>query len=99
MAGAVSALVAAMKLDVELLVGHSAGAAMGVRAVLDGGIHAGAIGAINGASLPLAGPQKLSRRSPVGHKLPVVSRPDCRPSFQGETVSRFGSPTYALVSS
>lgn len=55
MAGAVSALVAAMKLNVELLVGHSAGAAIGVRAVLDGGISAGAIVSINGAFLPLPG--------------------------------------------
>lgn len=55
MANAVGALVKALGVDVELIVGHSAGAAIGVRAVLDGALAPRAIVAINGAFLPLAG--------------------------------------------
>jgi magnesium chelatase accessory protein len=55
MAQAVVALVQALALDVELVVGHSAGAAIGARAVLDGALAPRALVAINGAFLPLAG--------------------------------------------
>jgi magnesium chelatase accessory protein len=59
MASAVSALVRALALDVELLVGHSAGAAIGARIVLDGAVAPGTLVAINGAFLPLGGLQGL----------------------------------------
>jgi magnesium chelatase accessory protein len=55
MAEAVAALVAALKLDVELVVGHSAGAAIAARLVLDGRLAARALVAINGAFMPLRG--------------------------------------------
>jgi len=55
MARAVAALVHALELDVELIVGHSAGAAIGARLALDGLIAPSALVAINGAFLPLAG--------------------------------------------
>ena len=55
MAQAVTALVAALGLDVERIIGHSAGAAIGARIVLDGGMAPNALVAINGAFLPLAG--------------------------------------------
>jgi magnesium chelatase accessory protein len=54
-AHAVAALAKALALDVELIVGHSAGAAIGARAVLDGSLAPKALVAINGAFLPLAG--------------------------------------------
>ena len=59
MAHAVVALVQALTLDVDLVVGHSAGAAIGARAVLDGGLAPRMLAAINGAFLPLAGLQGL----------------------------------------
>jgi magnesium chelatase accessory protein len=55
MARAVAALTKALALDVELLVGHSAGAAIGARLVLDGALAPRELVAINGAFLPLAG--------------------------------------------
>lgn len=55
MADAVAALVRTLALDLELIVGHSAGAAIGARAVLDGALAPKALVAINGAFLPLAG--------------------------------------------
>ena len=55
MAQAIAALVKVMALDVELLIGHSAGAAIGARMVLDGALQPQALVAINGAFLPLAG--------------------------------------------
>ena len=54
-ASAVSALVAALGVNVELIVAHSAGAAIAARAALDGALAPRAIVAINGALLPLAG--------------------------------------------
>ena len=55
MAGAAASLVKALALDVELLIGHSAGAAIGARLVLDGALAPGELVSINGAFLPLAG--------------------------------------------
>lgn len=55
MARAVTALVVALGLDVDRVIGHSAGAAIGARMVLDGGLAPNALVAINGAFLPLAG--------------------------------------------
>ena len=55
MTGAVAALVEALALDLALVVGHSAGAAIGARLVLDGGLAPQALVSINGAFLPLAG--------------------------------------------
>ena len=55
MANAIAALVEALGLDVSLLVGHSAGAAIGARLVLDGAVAPQALVSINGAFLPLAG--------------------------------------------
>ena len=55
MAEAVASLVSALGLKVDLLVGHSAGAAIGARLVLDGSIEPAALVSINGALLPLAG--------------------------------------------
>ena len=54
-AGALAALVEALSLDVALVVGHSAGAAIGARLVIDGRLDPQALVAINGAFLPLAG--------------------------------------------
>ncbi len=55
MAQAIAALVKWMALDVEFVVGHSAGAAIGARLALDGALQPRALVAINGAFLPLAG--------------------------------------------
>lgn len=55
MARAVSTLVVHLGLEVDLVVGHSAGAAIGARAVLDGLLAPKGLAAINGAFLPLAG--------------------------------------------
>jgi len=55
MAKAIAALVDALGLDVSLLVGHSAGAAIGARLVLDRVLAPNPLVAINGAFLPLAG--------------------------------------------
>ena len=55
MARLVTALVEALHLEVDCLVGHSAGAAIGARMVLDGPVAPRALVAINGAFLPLAG--------------------------------------------
>jgi magnesium chelatase accessory protein len=55
MARAIGALVAALAIDVECIVGHSAGAAIGARMVLDGHIAPKPLVAINGAFLPLGG--------------------------------------------
>ena len=55
MAAAVADLVSALGLEVALVVGHSAGAAIGARLVLDGRLAPRALAAINGAFLPLAG--------------------------------------------
>ena len=55
MARLVTALVEALNLEVDCLVGHSAGAAIGARMVLDGSVAPRALVAINGAFLPLAG--------------------------------------------
>lgn len=55
MASAVAALVETLALEVTLVVGHSAGAAIGTRLVLDGALAPQALVAINGAFLPFAG--------------------------------------------
>ncbi len=55
MASAVARLVETLATEVALVVGHSAGAAIGARMVLDGAIAPQALVAINGAFLPLAG--------------------------------------------
>ena len=55
MADAVAALARTLALDVSLVIGHSAGAAIGARLALDGGLIPKALVAINGAFLPLAG--------------------------------------------
>ena len=52
---AIAALVETLALDVALVVGHSAGAAIGTRLVLDGAVTPQALVSINGAFLPLAG--------------------------------------------
>ncbi|MEP7296815.1 MAG: alpha/beta fold hydrolase BchO [Burkholderiales bacterium] len=54
-AAAVAALVDMLGLEVALVVGHSAGAAIGARLVLDGAVVPQALVSINGAFLPLAG--------------------------------------------
>ena len=54
-ASAVAALVETLGLEVALVVGHSAGAAIGARLVLDGAVAPQALASINGAFLPLAG--------------------------------------------
>ncbi len=55
MASAIATLVEALGLDVSLLVGHSAGAAIAARLVLDEVLAPSPLVAINGAFLPLAG--------------------------------------------
>ena len=55
MAKAVTTLVQALGLDVSVLIGHSAGAAIAARMVLDGQLSPHHLIAINGAFLPLAG--------------------------------------------
>ncbi|MEO7709356.1 MAG: alpha/beta fold hydrolase BchO [Caldimonas sp.] len=54
-AAVVSEIVRELALDVDLVIGHSAGAAIGARMVLDGRLAPQRIVAINGAFLPLAG--------------------------------------------
>lgn len=56
MATAVAALAAELALPPALVVGHSAGAAVACRAVLDGGLGPKAIVSLNGALLPFPGP-------------------------------------------
>ena len=53
MAGALASLMVALRLKPDFAVGHSAGAAILVRACLDGGISPDALISINGALLPL----------------------------------------------
>lgn len=55
MARSVHMLVQALGLDVDLIVGHSAGAAVGARMVLDGHVAPRLLVAVNGAFFPLAG--------------------------------------------
>jgi magnesium chelatase accessory protein len=55
MAASVAELVEVLGLVVDLVVGHSAGAAIGARLVLDGVLEPRAVVSINGAWLPLAG--------------------------------------------
>jgi magnesium chelatase accessory protein len=55
MAALVATLARELALDVDLVIGHSAGAAIGARMVLDGQLAPQRIVAINGAFLPLAG--------------------------------------------
>lgn len=55
LAGLVDALVRSLALDIDLLVGHSAGAAIGARLVLDGALAPRRLVSVNGALLPLAG--------------------------------------------
>ena len=54
-ARALAALVDELELDVAWIVGHSAGAAIAARIVLDGALTPSGLVAINGAFLPLAG--------------------------------------------
>jgi magnesium chelatase accessory protein len=55
MARLIAALVDALAIDVDCVVGHSAGAAIGARMALDGLVAPRSLVAINGAFLPLAG--------------------------------------------
>jgi magnesium chelatase accessory protein len=55
MALALAALVRELGLDVRLVVGHSAGAAIALRMVLDALIEPGAVVSVNGALLPFGG--------------------------------------------
>lgn len=55
MAAALSGLMASLSLAPQVIVGHSAGAAIAIRAVLDVGMKPAAIVSINGALLPLGG--------------------------------------------
>lgn len=55
MAAAVGALLGSLGLSPALVVGHSAGAAIALRMVLDGRIAPGAVVSINGALLPFRG--------------------------------------------
>ena len=55
MARALAGLVRTLDLPPELVVGHSAGAAIGLRMVLDGSIAPAALIALNGALLPFRG--------------------------------------------
>jgi magnesium chelatase accessory protein len=55
MAALLRALIARMGLEVNVVVGHSAGAAIAARLSLDGAVAPDAIVAINGAMLPLGG--------------------------------------------
>jgi magnesium chelatase accessory protein len=55
LAQAVSALLAALKLEVDLLIGHSAGAAIGAQMCLDGACAPRRLVSLNGAWFPFAG--------------------------------------------
>ena len=55
MARLIAALVEALAIEVELVVGHSAGAAIGAHMLLDGQLAARALVSINGAFFPLGG--------------------------------------------
>lgn len=56
MAAAIADLLATLRVDPALAVGHSAGAALAVRMSLDGAIHPAAIVSLNGAFIPFRGP-------------------------------------------
>jgi magnesium chelatase accessory protein len=55
MASGIAALLAALGVSPEVLVGHSAGGAIAIRLALDGAVKPRAIVSINGALLPLGG--------------------------------------------
>jgi magnesium chelatase accessory protein len=59
MAASLAALLGALGVAPALVVGHSAGAAVGARLVLDGRAAPRALVALNGAMLPLGGPGRL----------------------------------------
>jgi magnesium chelatase accessory protein len=55
MAAQIGALLKALEVDPQWVVGHSAGAAIGARMVMDGQVHPRALIAVNGAFFPLGG--------------------------------------------
>jgi magnesium chelatase accessory protein len=59
MAASLGTLLATLEVAPALVVGHSAGAAVGARLVLDALATPGALVALNGAMLPLGGPGRL----------------------------------------
>ncbi|MBX9751465.1 MAG: alpha/beta fold hydrolase [Roseococcus sp.] len=76
MAAALAALLAALGVQPSLVVGHSAGAALGARMCLDGSIAPARLVSINGALLPLGGwaGQLFSPLARLMVKLPGMPR-------------------------
>jgi magnesium chelatase accessory protein len=90
MAGAVGALVRVLGLEVALIVGHSAGAAIGARLALDGTLQPRLLVAINGAFFPLPGLAGLLF-PPVARLMaatPWAARLFARRSWDAATVAR-----------
>lgn len=109
-AQAVAALLAALGLSADLLVGHSAGAAIALRMVLDGHAQPRRVVSLNGALLPLGG-LAWPLFSPMARLLasnPLVPRlfawRACDPRIvhrllgsTGSTIDREGTALYARI--
>lgn len=90
MARAVAALVQTLALDVDLVVGHSAGAAIAARMLLDASLRPCGLASINGALLPFGGLAGLLF-PPVARLIaatPLTSRLFARRSWQQADVER-----------
>ena len=98
MAGALRELFTVLGLEPEYVVGHSAGAAIGVQMALDGALRPRGIVSLNGAMLPLdgvvglvfAGAARLLSVAPFASRLLAwhVSRPDVVERLMRDTGSR-----------
>lgn len=98
MAGALRQLLTVLGREPEYVVGHSAGAAIGVRMTLDGALRPRGIVSLNGAMLPLdgvvglvfAGAARLLSVAPFASRVLAwhVSRPDVVERLMRDTGSR-----------
>ena len=99
MARAVAALLAALGMRPELVVGHSAGAAIAVRMALDGMIAPQAVVSLNGALLPMHGlaGQLFSPAARLLARLPLV--PELFTSLAGDqsSVARLLRDTGSII--
>ena len=90
MAGAIASLLASLEVSPRLAVGHSAGAAIALRMVLDGGIAPDAVVSINGALLPFRGlpGQLFSPAARLLARLDFVPRLVARRAADPDAVTR-----------
>ncbi|WP_405241951.1 alpha/beta fold hydrolase BchO [Lentisalinibacter salinarum] len=99
MAGAVASLLASLDVSPRLVVGHSAGAAIALRMVLDGRIHPDAVVSINGALLPFRGlpGQLFSPAARLLARLAFVPRLVARRAADPDAVTRLLRDTGSRV--